>query len=546
MNNQIKTIAWSLLAAISISLFFKWNAVNAPVKQETVVQTSQQVNSNTVNPNQTAGNVVSSTGSSTGVSVATNIQPSKNTIKVTTDKLEITIDTVGGTLLQTKLLTYSESLKDKTPINLLEPTAGKLFIAKTELLSNFANNANALAVFSSKSKSYTMKGDSISIPLIWEKDGVKVIKTYTFKKGKFDFTISQKVVNNSGKDWTGYQINTLSREKVDRKGGLSKMNTFTGGAYSTDERKYQKLDFDELADGEGNISNVKGGWVAMIQHYFVVSLVPAEDEKTTFFSLKNNASTVYDFGIKSSAVTLKNGQETTFNIVGYIGPKIKKDLKKISPTLDKSIDYGWAFMISEVLFNVLNWFHGILGNWGWATIVVTILIKLLFFPLAAKSFKSMAKMRKFAPEIELIKKKYKEDKQRLGKETMALYKKEGINPAAGCLPMLVQIPVFIAFYYMLMESVEFRQAPWILWVKDLSIKDPLYVIPVINAVLMFVQQRLNPPPADPTQRKIMMMLPIVFGVMFLMFPAGLVLYWCVSNLFSIIQQYLITKRYGSK
>lgn len=544
--NNLRTTLWALLFTIVVILWFKWDAVNTPVAEPaapTATQTSTTGADKTL-PTPSGNQVVTGAPTSQGVPGSTPAPShSGNIIHVKTDVLSLSIDTRGGTIVDSKLLKYSVSVKDRNPIKLFESTSGKVFQLQTGLNGDRDNNATHEVVFTSPKSSYELQGDEIRVPLVWENDGIKVTKTFIFKKGLYDFEIQQTVENNSQKPWNGYQYAQLKRNEVVIERGLTTFNTFAGAAYSTPDNKYNKLSFSDLASEPLDVKDVTGGWEAMIEHYFMGALIPPQTEKSTFYSGKLTDGT-YRIGFYGNTQSVNSGQSITFSHKGFVGPKIKNDLARIAPNLDKATDYGWLFFISEFLFNVLNWVHSVVKNWGWAIVIVTLAIKTLLFPLAAKSFKSMAKMRKFQPEMERIKENYAEDRQLQGKKMMELYKKEGINPASGCLPILVQIPIFLAFYYMLMESVELRQAPWIFWIKDLSIKDPLYVLPVINMVLMFVQQRLNPPPSDPMQRRVMMFLPLIFGFMFLFFPSGLVLYWAVSNLFSIIQQYIITKRYG--
>ncbi len=545
MNNSIKPTLWALLCAFALILWFKWQAANAPVE---VVQ--QQTQSQSVTTDTTDGGVPLSGDVASGDAVVAvpGLSPQSSNsgklIKVKTDVLELLIDTVGGTIVESKLLKYSVSISDPTPIKLFNSAPDNLFHLESGVNSNRRkHNATHQAIFATTKDSFEMTGDSLSVPLTWVADGVTVTKTFIFHKGRYDFDIEQTVYNQSQEPWLGYQYRQLKRSEVSVERGLTTFNTFSGAAYSTPEKAYEKLGFPDMADQKLEIKGVVGGWEAMIQQYFMGALIPVQDDKDTFYTSKASNNR-YIIGMYSSSKNIPAGGSATFKTVGFVGPKVTSDLARVAPNLDKAVDYGPIFFISEFLFNVLDFVHGLVKNWGWAIVIVTLLIKSLLFPLAAKSFKSMAKMRKFQPEMDRLRAQYEGDRQLLGQKMMQLYKKEGINPASGCLPILIQIPIFLAFYYMLMESVELRQAPWIFWIKDLSLRDPYYVLPVINMGLMFIQQRLNPPPSDPVQQKVMLFLPLVFGLLFLVFPSGLVLYWTVSNSYSIIQQYIITKRYG--
>ncbi|PIE45194.1 MAG: membrane protein insertase YidC [Gammaproteobacteria bacterium] len=556
MNNNLRPMLWALFFATVAMLWFKWDAANTAATQMTTQTTASSVTkTQSVVENQLSADLPAPTPEQGGGSAAAvpsvmavpgstpKMLNSGKLIHVKTDTLDIAIDTVGGTIVESKLLKYPVSVTDNTPIKLFTSTQGKLFHLQSGVNSNRATNATHQAAFSAPQSNYEITGDSISVPLTWSQDGVTVTKTFTFHQGRYDFEIKQTVNNQSSQPWHGYAYQQLKRAELVIERGLGSFNTFAGAAYSTPEKKYNKVGFEELGTSPINVKAVTGGWEAMIEHYFMGALIPVQNSKNTFYSNKNNDGN-YVIGMYGDTTSVQPGSQVTFKMTGFVGPKVKDDLARIAPNLDKATDYGWLFFISEFLFNVLNWVHSVVKNWGWSIVIVTLVIKTILFPLAAKSFKSMAKMRKFQPEMERLRENYAEDRQLLGKKMMELYKKEGINPASGCLPILVQIPIFLAFYYMLMESVELRQAPWIFWIKDLSLRDPMYILPVINMALMFVQQRLNPPPSDPIQRRVMMFLPLVFGFLFLVFPSGLVLYWAVSNLFSIIQQYVITKRYG--
>jgi len=543
MNTNIKPVLWAVLVGIVMVLWLKWQAANTPILAvaDTQGQQAPEGGPALANVNVPANISGQATERATGNA---RLSTSGKVLTVTTDVFKISIDTVGGTIVASQLLRYPAAINDKTPIQLFSREPGQRFVLQSALYSNQAQNATPQAVFTAVQNSYELSGDKVSVPLIWQQDGVTVTKTFTFYKGRYDFAIEQRVDNRSGKEWKGYAYYQMLQDEVKIARGLSTFHTFAGLAYSTPEHNYEKKSFAKLADSKLNIEQVKGGWMAMTKHYFMGAIIPEQSDKNTFYS-KTPVNGLFAVGMYGQTRSIANGQSLDFKINGFVGPKIKDDLQRIAPNLDKAIDYGYLFFISEVLFNVLAWVDHLLGNWGWAIVVVTLAIKLALFPLAAKGFKSMAKMRKFQPEMERLRENYKDDRQMLGKKTMELYKKEGINPASGCLPILIQIPIFLAFYYMLMESVELRQAPWILWIRDLSLHDPFYILPLLNMGLMFVQQLLSPPPSDPIQRRIMRFLPLVFGFMFLFFPAGLVLYWTVSNGFSIAQQYFVTKRYGA-
>ncbi len=502
MNSNLRPTLWAALAAMVMMIWLQWNAANQPQPvQPTVSQTMQDKATASGVPTNDDADVA--TIASTNIANATNTSDSTSgkRIHIKTDVLDLVIDTQGGTIVESKLLEYTTSIKDKTPIQLFSSNKGKLYHLETGINANtHTNNATHSAVFHSEKDNYEMTGDSLSVPLIWQADGVTVIKTFTFHRGRYDFNVTQRIENNSGKEWVGYQYMQLKQNEVKVARGPTTFNTFAGAVYSTPEKKYEKLSFSDLSTAPIKANNIVGGWVGFMQHYFLGAIIPDQASSDTFFSRYDNNDTkdftgddFYYIGTYSKPQIVTNGSSLTFNSRGFVGPKIKDELAKVAPNLDKAMDYGPIFFVSEFLFNVLDLVNSIVKNWGWAIVIVTIGIKTILFPLAAKSFKSMAKMRKFQPEMDRIRKNYGDDRQLSGKKMMELYKKEGINPASGCLPILIQIPIFLAFYYMLMESVELRQAPWIFWIKDLSIQDPFYVLPVLNMALMFLQQQLNPP-----------------------------------------------------
>ena len=319
--------------------------------------------------------------------------------------------------------------------------------------------------------------------------------------------------------------------------------TYTGSVYYNEEAKFEKVDFDEMEDNRLSVDS-KGGWIAMIQHYFLSAWVPVQDADYRIYTLSNvkvNPAT-YTVGQLSATRVVAAGGDTEFSSQLFVGPKLVNRLEEIAPGLDLTVDYGVLTFLSKPLYWLLSWYHGFVGNWGVAIILLTFTIKAVFYKLSETSYRSMAKMRKVSPRLKTLKERYGDDRQKMNQAMMELYKTEKINPMGGCLPILVQIPVFIALYWALLESVDLRQAPFFFWIEDLSVKDPFFVLPLLMGISMIIQQKLNPPPPDPIQAKVMMALPFVFTIFFAFFPAGLVLYWVVNNVLSITQQYIITKR----
>ncbi len=464
-------------------------------------------------------------------------------IEVVTDTLHLRIDTRGGTIVQARLANYPVSLEPGAPKFQLLSDRGDLFIAQSGLLSQDGERAPThQAVFTAGQDRYELAADqdTLVVDLTWNgPDGTQVIKRYRFTRGTHRVELEHLVSNNGSQPWTGGEYRQLQRTEPSSSGNAF-MYTYTGGAIYSPEDKYQKYDFSELASGKLN-RDVTNGWVAMLQHYFLAAIVPPKGEVMHYEGQAVGADR-YLIRAKSPSVTIQPGESHTFGGTLWLGPKSQDQLASLAPGLDLTVDYGWLAFLAQPMWWVLEWIHDYVGNWGWTIIIFTILIKLAFFKLSETSYRSMANMRKLGPRLQALKDRYGDDKQRMQQAMMEMYKKEKINPLGGCLPMLVQMPFFIALYWVLLESVELRHAPWILWLNDLSTKDPYFVLPLLMGVTMFVQQKLNPAPPDPMQAKIMMALPVVFTAMFAFFPSGLVLYWFVNNLLSIAQQWVITRR----
>ncbi len=476
---------------------------------------------------------------------ATGIEASASSqrIHVVTDTLDVFIDTRGGDIRQVDLLNYptASDMPDE-PFRLMRESLPNLFVAQSGLLSD--NNApDHYAIFTAEKTNYELQvgQDELRIPLTWQDDsGIKVTKTIIFHRGQHVIDIEQKIDNGSAAEWQGRQYRQLQRSRPDGSGESAFIYTYTGGVIYSQEEHYEKIDFDDMEDA--NLSrDIKGGWAAIIQHYFLGGIIPPKDETNHFYT-KAAGDDRFVLGLVSPSKTVNAGQIETFTTSFYVGPKDQAVLEAMGDNLDLTVDYGILSVIAKPMFWVLSWFHSLFGNWGWAILMVTLIIKLFFYPLSAASYRSMANMRKFAPKMAQLKERYGDDRQKMSQAMMELYKKEKINPLGGCLPMMVQIPVFIALYWVLLESVEMRQAPFIFWITDLSIKDPYYILPLVMGASMFVQQKLNPAPPDPVQAKVMMALPVIFTLFFAFFPAGLVLYWCANSILSVAQQWYITAK----
>ncbi|MCP4283161.1 MAG: membrane protein insertase YidC [Gammaproteobacteria bacterium] len=478
-------------------------------------------------------------------SVGTTVETNSNKIDVVTDLFTLEIDTRGGSITRLLLNAYPVSLSQSdVKFTLMRPTSPDLFVAQSGLIGLEKEEAPTHeSQYQSAKQSYAMGDkDNLEVELSWKSPkGVKITKRFLFNRGSYLVKIEHQVDNSAEAAWSGREYRQLMRGLPGEKpAGSQFLYTYTGGAIYTPEEKYDKISFDEMEESTLSL-DVKGGWIGMLQHYFVGAWVPPA-EQTEHFYTNVLPGQRYVLGAYTPSISVAAGGSHTFSTGFVAGPKLQDELEAIAPGLELTVDYGWLTVVAKPIFWLLKAIQNILINWGWSIIVLTLMIKLLFFKLSETSYKSMANMRKMTPRIQALKDRYGDDKQRLNQAMMEMYKKEKINPLGGCLPIVVQIPVFIALYWVLLESVELRQAPWIFWIKDLSIKDPFYVLPLIMGVSMFIQQKLNPAPPDPMQAKIMMTLPFVFTIFFAFFPSGLVLYWVTNNVLSIAQQWYITQQ----
>ena len=477
--------------------------------------------------------------------------PSLTTIKsgerisVVTDLFAIEIDTQGGDLRQADLKRYPVSSdKRDQPFRLMED--GKaIFIAQSGLLPTQGSGSAAPShhqIYRSAASSYKLAegSDSLEVRLNWRDDnGVSIDKVYTFYRGKYVIDVRFDIANGANTEWKGHMYRQLARTKPTEGNSMMMMNTYTGGVIYSAEEKYEKIDFDEMDKGGLNRS-ISGGWAAMIQHYFLGAWVPSKEEANNYYT-KVPGDGRYIIGMIGAPLSIASGQQGSLTSKLYVGPKLQDELEQIAEGLELTVDYGMLTIIAKPLFWLLKVIHNLVDNWGWAIILLTVLIKAAFYKLSETSYKSMAHMRKMQPKLAQLKENYGDDKQKLNEAMMKMYREEKINPLGGCLPILVQIPVFIALYWMLLESVEIRQQPFMLWINDLTAQDPYYILPVLMGITMLIQHKLNPTPLDPIQARVMMILPIAFTFFFLWFPAGLVLYWVVNNTLSIAQQYYITR-----
>ncbi|MDT8370702.1 MAG: membrane protein insertase YidC [Gammaproteobacteria bacterium] len=469
----------------------------------------------------------------------------KQAIHIKTDVIDAYINTRGGDIDRLALVQYPvESSEPDKPVQLLNNQINDLFVVQSGLRSDVAAPTHYDQFFA-ENDLYELDQDSdtIVVPLRWYSEtGLTVTKTFTFHRNSYLVDIDYQVTNNTGESFTAYPYAQFNRTRPEESKGF--VYTYTGAVFSSPTEQYEKVDFDDLDDGAFS-RTAEDGWAAMIQHYFVTAIIPTYDQKPKGFYGKSIGETNYTAGIKMPTIAAANGEQAKAKYSLYLGPKEYKRLEAAAENLDLTVDYGKLTIISQPLFTIMEWIHKLTNNWGWSIVFLTVLIKLAFYRLSAASYRSMASMRKLTPKLASLKERYGDDKQQFNKAMMDLYRTEKINPLGGCLPILVQMPVFLAFYWVLVESIELRQAPFIFWLQDLTAMDPYFILPVLFGLSMWFQQKLNPAPQDPAQAMVMKAFPVIFTVFFAFFPSGLVLYWVVNNALSIAQQWNITRKLGA-
>lgn len=533
-----RIVLFSSLAIVTYLMILQWNDdfssdTSAPERQEQIIYNA----SNDLNDDENLLPEITPANQDAFITSQTDSALNSQLISVKTPIFDIKINPKGGDLVYAALLQHKLRLKSEQPFLLLENN----YQVQSDLLGL---DIQGRLDFTSTNNHYVFdtNKDSLQVVLTATTEQFDLKKIFTFYADKYEIDVAYEVTNltNATLSPSFYGLIKRDASADPTKSESLGMQAFLGGAFSTDEKRYQKIKFEDIAK-KGLDVDSKGGWAAMLQHYFISAWIPNQNETSRFLTRADRRGEFYYVGFNSEAKTL--APQATINLAAkvYLGPKIQKEMAAAAPNLNLTVDYGWLWFIAQPLFWLLNWIHSFLGNWGVAIICVTLVIKIAFYKLSATAYRSMANMRKLTPKLNQIKEECGDDRQKLSMRMMELYKKEKINPMGGCLPILVQMPVFIALYWMLMESVELRHAPFMFWIQDLSVKDPYFVLPLIMGASMFVQQMLNPTPPDPMQAKIMKIMPIAFTFFFLFFPAGLVLYWVVNNLLSILQQWLITR-----
>jgi len=538
------------LAIVSYFLFVAWQTDYAPnqvaPQQEVVVDKNLSEDI----PSEVSTNIPAETDVLPSIETKQeSITTSQTVVNVDTDVLSIAINTIGGDVVRGKLTKFPLHLgAENQPVEILKNSNGRVYTAMSGLIGEgMPDSASPRAVYGTEQSSYQLAEgqNELVVPLRWTNDqGVVIEKRFTFTRGSYLVKVDYLFNNSTDSQLSGTFFGQLKRdrvvEEINTGGGLG-IRAYLGSAYSTTEKRYERYDFEDMDDANLSVAT-KGGWIAFLQHYFISSWVPNQEQS-------NQISTVTPSGLAiirvlTPTTTVAPGEAFEAGGSLYLGPKIQDDLAEIADGLDLTVDYGFLWWIGQPLFMMLKWFHSLLGNWGLAIIMVTIAIKTILYPLSAAQYRSFAKMRHIQPKVTALKERHGEDKQKMSQAMMELYRKEKVNPLGGCLPLLVQMPVFIALYWVLLESVELRHADFYLWINDLSAMDPYYILPLLMGASMFLMQKMQPTMAtmDPMQAKIMQFMPVVMTVFFLFFPAGLVLYWLLNNLISIAQQLYVTKK----
>ena len=546
-----RTILIVALAVVSYVMVLKWNqdyGQAALPTQNVAASTTAPALPDTVSGNNASNSAdVPSANTDTSTPTETPVAASKDLIHIKTDVLDIAIDPQGGDIAQLRLPLYPRRQDHPdVPFQLFDNGNERTYLAQSGLTGVDGPDARAAGrpVFSTDKKTYELAPgqDQLVVDLKFSENGINYIKRFTLKRGLYDVQVSYLIDNESAKPWNGNLFAQLKRDNSSDPSSSTATGTATylGAALWTSSEPYKKVSMKDIDKGQLK-ETVQGGWVAWLQHYFVTAWIPQKGDSNVVQTRKDSQGN-YIIGFTGPTLTVEPGKTAETSATLYAGPKSQGVLKELSPGLELTVDYGILWFIAQPIFWLLQHIHSLVGNWGWSIIFLTMLIKGIFFPLSAASYKSMARMRAVAPKLAALKEQFGDDRQKMSQAMMELYKKEKINPLGGCLPILVQMPVFLSLYWVLLESVEMRQAPFMLWITDLSIKDPFFILPIIMGATMFIQQRLNPTPPDPMQAKVMKLMPIIFTFFFLWFPAGLVLYWVVNNCLSIAQQWYITRK----
>ena len=483
----------------------------------------------------------------------TNLAPSafvlpaeNNLVRVESDVLEVIIDTLGGDIIEVNLLKHLTKMADDggKPFQLLNRTAKSIYIAQSGLIGpNGTDTRDGRPQFSTSSNVFNFNDGSelLNVDLTFYQEGVRLVKRFTFSRTGYDIAVEYQINNGTSLDWNATFYGQIKRDSHEPLVSSAGVRPYLGAALREEDKNFAKHDFSDMEEKKVE-GSIVGGWVAMVQHYFISAWIPPAGDQNQYSLRKLPSKDVYLMGFTGQPLTVLAGDSGSYVAQFYVGPKDQTKLAELAEYLDLTVDYGFLWMLAKPIFFVMKWIHDVIGNWGWSIILLTLAIKIVLYPLSATSLKSMAKMRNLQPEMARLKELYGDDRQKMSQELMGLYKKEKVNPAGGCFPMLLQMPVFLSLYWVLLESVEIRHAPWVFWIQDLSAKDPFFILPLVMGASMLLMQKMQPMPTDPMQAKVMQIMPIAFTFFFMVFPAGLVLYWTINNLLSMAQQWYVNRQ----
>ncbi|NYT24667.1 membrane protein insertase YidC [Alcaligenaceae bacterium] len=538
-----RTILWMILTFSLLLLWNNWQTYNGKPSLFSPGQSAQVADPAAQDPQQADASVPSAAVAPTAPAAVSTVpgEPAaavaqSEQVEVNTDVLHLVFDTQGAQLVKAELPRYATPSNGNEPFTLLDRRAGYTYVAQTGVVGAPAGVSWPTHLTPFRFAGQQEQGGRTNVVFEAEAGDVRVVKTYSIAPGSYDILVRHEIHNLGGAPIQPSLYLQLERDGNEPAGGSTFYSTFYGPAIYSAEDKYQKISFSDLDKGKTSYTrSADNGWVGMVQHYFASAWVPPQGVQRHNEALRIGDN-LYAIRTLAGAGSVEPGQAVTVDANLWVGPQDQQAMGDLAPGLELVVDYGWLTIIAKPVFKLMTWLHTLLGNWGWTIVALTVLIKLAFYPLSAASYRSMARMKKFTPRMQALREKYGDDKAKMNQAMMELYRNEKINPLGGCLPMLVQIPVFIALYWVLLGSVEMRGAPWILWIHDLSIRDPWFILPAVMMATMFLQIKLNPTPPDPMQARIMMLMPLVFGGMMFFFPAGLVLYWVVNNILSIAQQ----------
>ena len=539
--NSPRTILFIAFLVVSFFLYQSWMVETAPGTKAPENVTSTQSSNNTGNSDVPSGGSAEIAADVPEGDQPVVTQQSAKTIRVRTDVLDVEIDTRGGDIVSTQLLKFAESQGTEERFQLLQNSSNNVYVAQSGLIGPDGIDASGSGrpSYGYEKERYESETQVIEVPLTYTtENGATYRKIFTFTPGKYNVDVRFEIQNNTGSALNTQFYGQLKRSMGTGESGSMIMPTYFGAAYSHDDDKFEKYDFDDMLDKKLNVTS-QTGWVSMLEHYFVSAWVPQQGQQNRLFSRVANGSQAI-IGVIYPMTEVQAGSSKTIESQLYLGPKDQDAMAEIVEHLDLTVDYGFLWWLAQPIFKLLQFLQGLVINWGLAIILTTVIVKALLFPLTKAQYVSMAKMRMLQPKMTALRERYGDDRQKMSGAMMKLYKEEKVNPLGGCLPMLLQLPIFLALYWVLLESVELRHSAFIFWIQDLSTKDPYYILPILMGASMFLMQRLQPTPtADPMQQKLFQYMPVIFTVFFLWFPSGLVLYWLVSNLITIAQMLII-------